>query len=150
MNDTNITRSPLMEPRFLKFFTIYVHTFLVAVGVIGNIFSIFVFLRSVRNAPKILTRNSLILLTTSNSMYLVLVWCYNVAPRLQYLNTMVPNRYSCKFIIYLINLAVSVNALITVGIISISFLHYTIKKKIKIIFLVFIFFGACTRNKLPT
>lgn len=97
------------------FFNVYVCTFLVCIGLIGNLISVCIFIRSVRHAPKILTRTSLILLTFSNLMYLTLVWYFRVLGKLDvrfyYINS---NVYVCKLVIYLINLAITLNALITV------------------------------------
>ena len=100
-------------------FNIYVSSLLVFIGIIGNLISIFVFVRSVRHSPKILTRNSLILLTLSNLMYLMLVWYYQVLKRF-YDRLYLVNSHVvvCKSVIYSINLAITLNALITVSIVQ--------------------------------
>ena len=116
---------PLVSPILLSFLNVYVSSFLVAIGVFGNCISFLVFLRSSYYAPKIITRNSLILLTISNSVYLLLVWYYRVFPKLSNTfkleNDLIrfylvnSNSYVCKLTIYLINLAIALCALITVA-----------------------------------
>ncbi len=124
-NNTDTNDRPSNFHQIVDFFNIYVSSFLVFIGIIGNLISILVFVRSIRHSPKILTRNSLILLTFSNLMYLMLVWYYQVLEifydRFYLINT---HTFVCKSVIYMINLAITLNALITVR----NSHHFSLKK----------------------
>jgi hypothetical protein len=61
---------------------IYFCTALVIVGTFGNCLSFIVFIRAGKKAPRIITKNILILLTISNSVYLILFWYISVFPKL--------------------------------------------------------------------
>ncbi len=119
-NITNISKPlelPLISDQILDFINLYVCSFLVFIGVIGNSISLLVFARSNRFAPKILTRTSLILLTISNIMYLILIWYFKVfriVGQIRFLSVD-SNTFACKSVMYLIGLAITLNSLITVS-----------------------------------
>lgn len=105
---------------------VYVCTFLVLIGLVGNLISLLVFIRSARHSPKITTRHSFILLSLSNLVYLLLFWYYSVMPRfLRYfkvdrafanrLNQINTSRFMCKSVLYSLNASICINALITVS-----------------------------------
>lgn len=58
----------------IELLKIYVCTILVAIGTTTNLVSFFVFLKANKKSSKILSKNILMLLTISNSMYLLLYW----------------------------------------------------------------------------
>lgn len=140
--------------------SIYVSSFIVFFGVLGNLISFLVFVRSGRRNPRIVTRNLLLLLTVTNSTYLILYWIHRVLPKLiiflpppspsptsSTLNPLLSasnsttaaaamtatthqyqpdysifenilttrNVYSCRIIIYMINVAICLNATVTVS-----------------------------------
>ena len=66
----------------INLLNIYVCTFLVIIGTIGNMISFIVFIRAGKKAPRIMTKNILILLTISNSIYLVLFWYISIFPKI--------------------------------------------------------------------
>ena len=109
----------------IDFIFIYLCSFLVVVGLIGNIISLVIFIRSCSQTPKIITRHSLLLLTLSNTIYLILFWYYKVLPKivnaylanssLSSVYLVDSNTFMCKSIIYSINVAISLNASITVS-----------------------------------
>lgn len=96
---------------------------IVLVGVIGNTVSFFVFLRSGRHKPRIVTRNLLLLLTITNMFYLLFFWFHVVFPKLiekqinsqQYNFISSRNFYTCKLLTYAINVTVCLNATVTVS-----------------------------------
>lgn len=117
-NLTKTIKAPMISNQLLDFINLYVCSFLVFIGVIGNSISMLIFARSNRFAPKILTRTSLILLTISNIMYLTLLWYYKVfriVDSIRFLSVD-SNAYACKSVLYLIGLAITLNSLITVSI----------------------------------
>jgi hypothetical protein len=81
--DTRINNTETKnDDRFITLANIYICTIFVLVGLIGNIISFFVFLKAGKKAPRIMTKNLLILLTLSNSIYLILFWYYSIFPKL--------------------------------------------------------------------
>lgn len=102
-------------------------TFLVLIGLIGNIISIKVFMRSGHCPPLILQRHSLILLTLSNTIYLVVFFYLCVLSKLlnspmfdsstiNFLNKlylMNDSAFICKFFNYTLHVAICLNAFIT-------------------------------------
>jgi hypothetical protein len=82
LNNTNktITTSDFKDAQdndeLLNLIYICVCSFFVALGVISNFVSFFVFLKASRRAPTIVTKNLLIMFTISNSLYLVIFWYY--------------------------------------------------------------------------
>ena len=98
-----------------KIFFVWAFSILVFIGIIGNLISLFVFLRSIRHVPKILARTSLTLLTLSNLMYLIIIWYYKVLKKIHKRLYLVDSDVLvCKSVIYFIHLASTLNALITV------------------------------------
>ena len=70
------------KDRVITLLNIYVCSLFVLVGLVGNVVSFIVFVRAGRKAPRIMTKNLLILLTISNSIYLLLFWYYSILPKL--------------------------------------------------------------------
>ena len=151
----------LTNKKLIDRVSIYVSSFIVFFGVLGNLISFLVFVRSGRRNPRIVTRNLLLLLTVTNSTYLILYWIHRVLPKLIFLpppppsptptsSTLNPllfasnstttaaaiaattqqyqleytlfenilttrNVYSCRIIIYMINVAICLNATVTVS-----------------------------------
>lgn len=66
----------------INLLNIYVCTTLVIIGTLGNLLSFIVFLRAGKKNPRIITKNLLILLTLSNSLYLQLFWYMMVFPKI--------------------------------------------------------------------
>jgi len=58
----------------IDIFKIYICTILVMIGASTNLLSFFVFLRADKRSPRILSKKILMLLTISNSIYLILYW----------------------------------------------------------------------------
>jgi hypothetical protein len=105
---------------------VYLCTVLVVIGVIGNIISLIIFIRSAKYSPKITTRHSFILLSLSNLVYLLVFWYFSVFPKtLHYfqinnniaanISLVNSNVYVCKSIFYSLNVSICINALITVN-----------------------------------
>lgn len=152
----------LTNKKLIDRVSIYVSSFIVFFGVFGNLISFLVFVRSGRRNPRIVTRNLLLLLTVTNSTYLILYWIHRVLPKLiqpiflpplspsptsSTLNPLLSasnstttaaaiaatthqyqldysifenllttrNVYSCRIIIYMINVAICLNATVTVS-----------------------------------
>lgn len=113
--------------KLIDYAYICICTFLVLIGLIGNIISIKVFMRSGHCPPLILQRHSLILLTLSNTIYLIVFFYSRVLSKL--LNSpmfdsstinflskiylMNDNAFICKFFNYTIHVAICLNAFIT-------------------------------------
>lgn len=148
--------------------SIYVCSAIAFMGILGNFVSFLVFIRSGRRNPRIVTRNLLLLLTITNSTYLVLYWLHSILPRIidhyasataqshspslathanstnqnnklveislnsnnnkninsessyYFLNSFdfiltTKNLYSCRLITYMINVAICLNATVTVS-----------------------------------
>ena len=70
------------KDRVITLLNIYICSLFVLVGLVGNVVSFIVFVRAGRKAPRIMTKNLLILLTISNSIYLLLFWYYSILPKL--------------------------------------------------------------------
>ena len=106
---------------------VYVCTFLVIIGVIGNVISLLVFARSARHSPKITTRHSFILLSLSNLVYLLMFWYFSVLTKwlhitkinsnsfLNKINLVNSNVYICKSVMYTLHASICLNALVTVS-----------------------------------
>jgi len=91
LSRTNLSTSKVNQIRIVKdtqfsnlinSLNIYLCTTLVIIGTLGNLLSFIVFLRAGKKAPRIITKNILILLTVSNSVYLILFWYISVFPKL--------------------------------------------------------------------
>jgi hypothetical protein len=116
----------------VNYLHIYGCSALVLFGCVGNLVSFLVFVRAGRRSPKIITRNTFIILTITNTMFLMLYWYVSVYPKMRnyfgsstdgvhrilfgnnsalLLNT---NRYFCKLIVYTVNVASYLNSSITV------------------------------------
>ena len=119
-NNSRFTTSGTTSSSFINFLNIYVCSLIIVVGIIGNMISFRIFLKSGKkqSKSKIITKNLLILLSISNSIYLVLFWYYSVFPRTQSaffkkLFIFNSNVFVCKFISYWISIAICINSLIT-------------------------------------
>ena len=125
----NVTAaSKFTHDKLIIYLNIYLCSFLIVIGIIGNFLSLIIFIRSSFYSPKIVTRYSLILLTVSNSIYLILFWYISILPSFNVIfkissdnilkkihllsNT---NVIFCKMSYYLINVCLCLNALITVS-----------------------------------
>ena len=71
-----------MNEKWIDLITIHLCSFMIAVGIVGNVISVLVFLRCNRKTRKIKSNNILIMLTISNTLYLILYWYYSVLPKL--------------------------------------------------------------------
>jgi hypothetical protein len=61
---------------------IYAYTFLSITGILVNLLSFVVIMRAGKKAPRILSKNILIALTISNSIYLILFWYIFILPKI--------------------------------------------------------------------
>lgn len=138
-NSTYITQLPsskaIINYNNLKdMIRIWVCSVITLFGVIGNMVSFIVFIQSGRRNPRIVTRNLLLLLTITNSTYLILYWVHRILPELvlgksigiynptnstnatifDYILTN-RNKYSCRVVNYLINVAIILNATVSVS-----------------------------------
>ncbi len=123
-NEFNIINSK-KSTNLINQFSIYICSLIVILGIIGNLVSFCVFLRAGKKISKsrIITKHLLILLTISNSVYLIFFWYFSIFPKLlvqfQHLNTFKnfyiinSNIFVCKLISYWISIAICVNSSIT-------------------------------------
>ena len=138
LNDTKIVRSSiqLSIQGVTNIVSIYICSFLVLIGVLGNMVSFKVILRVNQQVPRLMTKHTLILLTVFNTIYLILFWYYSVLPKLiQHFNLdfnpnmqnisliqtcmhkfyqINSNVFVCKLISYLISVSIFMNSSITV------------------------------------
>nr|QVK45776.1 G protein-coupled receptor [Proales similis] len=134
INNARLVMPQLFIERIADWATVYAGNALVFVGLVGNIISLLVFIRAGRKAPRIITRNLLILLSLSNIGYLLSFWYFLILNNwirslrdqadthglnwllqiLTSLHRVHSNNFVCKSIVYLIGLTICLNASITV------------------------------------
>ncbi len=126
-SESNFTHVTTHLDGTFNYIYIYVCTSLVIIGIIGNIISLQVFMRSGRCQPIIIQRHSLILLTLTNTIYLLNFSYFKIVPKLLESNmfnqstihffeniyVMDTSVYSCKIVMYLLNAATCLNSFIT-------------------------------------
>lgn len=127
----------MLSRQVINQLSIYVCSAIVLLGILGNFVSFLVFIRSGRHNPRMVTRNLLLLLTITNSTYLIFYWLHRILPRvietftynstasssiplidhLSSFEFILANRniYSCRIITYIINVAICLNATVTVS-----------------------------------
>ncbi len=124
-NSTQIS-TPNADDVF-NYIYIYVCTSLIIIGIIGNIISLKIFMRSGHCQPIIIQRHSLIILTLANTIYLLNFSYFKIVPKLLQSNMfsqstidffekiylMDTNVLSCKIVLYLLNAATCLNSFIT-------------------------------------
>jgi hypothetical protein len=69
--------------KLVDYLHIYGCTPIVLFGCTGNLISFLVFMRAGRRSPKIITRNTFIILTITNTSYLILYWYLSIYPKMR-------------------------------------------------------------------
>lgn len=113
--------------KYIELIYIVVCSTQIIIGLVCNIISLKVFMRSGKCSPIILQRHSLILLTLSNTFYLIVFFYSQILPKLvvglfleestkEFLSKIYISNHSvfvCKFVQYFINVAICLNVSIT-------------------------------------